>query len=292
MTEKKVNTTGLPQAIQEFGSLRNVIDALRKEEKSLEAKIPVLRKDVLTLQINIDKKESTKAGQSKALDGLHKAIRKQFDELDMVEDRTTRQKEQYQLFEGFLVMLASSPSVNDSIEALIASLKRLLSPGWQLTRSREEMRSLFIRTILGDYLQCFSCSHCGSRFIINRSRDRRYLLNSYCCPLCNYSSSVKADESFLKALVSQDQLENTYLVEQLLEENATLKPLEAFFSIPCEMCKKPITDWTKDNVNAAIMGFGWGHVQCWNTGFEKIKILLKALKQLQETQLEEPSNEE
>jgi hypothetical protein len=59
----------------------------------------------------------------------------------------------------------------------------------------------------------------------------------------------------LKALVSQEQLENTHLVEQLLEENTTLKPLRAFLNVPCEICKKPITDWTEDNVKAAIMGF-------------------------------------
>ncbi len=96
----------------------------------------------------------------------------------------------------------------------------------------------------------------------------------------------------MKALVSQEQLENTHLVEQLLEENTTLKPLRAFLNVPCEICKKPITDWTEDNVKATIMGFGWAHVQCWNTALGKARLLLKALKQPQETQSKKPPNEE
>ena len=50
-------------------------------------------------------------------------------------------------------------------------------------------------------------------------------------PMCHYPFGVMPVDSFLKAMVSEEQVENTYQVEQLMEENANWKLVAAVLSI-------------------------------------------------------------
>ena len=249
MAARKINGTRLRTAIQSFGSLEKAIISLRRTKAVLEKQNEQLRQ-----QISLD--EAVRNSLSNEIKSMSATMDEQKEQYRILSEATGNHRQQYELFQGFMTMLVSSPSVNDSIESLIDSLKRLLSPGWQLTRSNEAMRTLFIRTVLGDYLKCFQCTRCGSRFILNQTLDKQYRLYPYHCPVCHYSDAVKTDESFLKALVSQEQLDNIHLVEQLLEENTNLKPLRVFLDVPCEICGKPITNWSEGSVKAAVMGFG------------------------------------
>ena len=52
-----------------------------------------------------------------------------------------------------------------------------------------------------------------------------------------------ADDSFLKAMVSESQMENVRRVEEFQKENDTLKPFKLFSDLPCEVCKQPVTEW-------------------------------------------------
>ena len=127
------------------------------------------------------------------------------------------------------------------------------------------LRSLFVRTIMGDYLRCFRCDTCGAKFIVNKEPRYKFYDNRYSCPVCYSSFGVKQDDSFLKAMVSEEQLENTRLVEEFQKENDALKPLKVFLDLPCEICGQPMTEWTEQDVRRGVMGGGWGHTECWNT---------------------------
>ena len=82
-------------------------------------------------------------------------------------------------------------------------------------------------------------------------------------------------------MVSEDQIANIVLVENTLKENEALGALKAFLNVTCEICGKPITVWTKDNVWAAIDGCGWAHDECWNSDMGQLRLTLKLIKDAQ-----------
>lgn len=138
-----------------------------------------------------------------------------------------------------------------------------------------------MRTIMGDYLKCFHCIVCGARFIVNKGPRYKSISNYYQCPSCHTYYGVEPADSFLKAMVSEERVESTVLVEETLKANGALEPLKAFLNVPCEMCEKPITEWTEQNVNLAINGVGWGHSQCWNSHLGQLKQWVKLAKEIQ-----------
>jgi primosomal replication protein N len=170
---------------------------------------------------------------------------------------------QYMLSASFLAMASSSPSVTKPRETLITSLMKLVDSGWYSSTTPEDLRSLFVRTMMGDFLKCFRCHSCGAQFIVNREPNK-YTHKHYECPVC-HRSEVRADDSFLKAMVSEEQMENVRRARQVQNENDQLKPFQVFFSVPCEICGQPITEWTERNIKPGIKGYGWGHLACWNT---------------------------
>ncbi len=49
---------------------------------------------------------------------------------------------------------------------------------------------------------------------------------------------------------------------QALEgELQVLRPLKVFLDIPCEVCGKPMSNWTRDQVLKAF--YSWGHKSCF-----------------------------
>ncbi|MBI2853130.1 MAG: hypothetical protein HYX84_08575 [Chloroflexi bacterium] len=142
------------------------------------------------------------------------------------------------------------------------------------------MRGLFIRVIMGDHLKSFRCDYCGSKFITNGKPGSKSKGNYYVCPVCHFMSSVKADDSLLKALVPGKRLEDIQLMEELLKENEALKPFQAFLSAPCEFCHQPVTRWGKFSVQQVIEGAGCGHTACWDTDIGRLKMVAKAAEKI------------
>ena len=54
----------------------------------------------------------------------------------------------------------------------------------------------------------------GVKFIIKSELCKQHLRSNYGCPVCHYSYGVKVDNSFFKALVSEELL----LLGHILEE--------------------------------------------------------------------------
>jgi hypothetical protein len=179
-----------------------------------------------------------------------------------------------------MAMLAESPSVTDSLETLVASLQKLIDSGWYISKNADEMRSLFVRTVMGDYLKCYRCDSCGARFIVNKEPHYKFYGNQYYCPSCHYSLGVKEDDSFLKALVSEKQIENTRHLEKVLAEYGVLEPFKAFLNAPCEICHELVKEWDDYNVKLAIEGIGCGHTPCWRSDLGKMKELARALAKI------------
>ena len=132
---------------------------------------------------------------------------------------------------------------------------------------------------MGDYLKCYRCDKCGARFIVNKEPCRKYYITLYECPAGHSSYQVTEDDSFLKAMVSEEQMESVYRLEQVLKENEALKPLKVFLNLPCEVCGQPITEWTEYEVQKGVKGHSWGHAKCWNSDEGQIKQYMKLVKE-------------
>lgn len=100
----------------------------------------------------------------------------------------------------------------------------------------------------------------------------------YQCPSCRTSYGVEPDDSFLKAMVSEKQVENTRRIEKVVEENEMLGSFKAFLDVPCEICHEPVKEWDDRNVKLATEGFGCGHTQCWNSQLGQLIQLHKFLQ--------------
>jgi hypothetical protein len=271
MGTPKVNGAKLKQALEKFGSLEKAVEGLQNEKLALEQEKSQLRKDNAKLQLNRDKG----LAEVKEFDDRINHRVKQFEQLTHIVEESRRQ---YDLFEGFLAMMASSPSVTDSLEALINSLRTLLDSGWHSSKGIDELRSHFVRTILGDYLKCYGCTNCGAAFLVNKKPHYEYFYNYYVCPACHQHSRVTADDSFLRAMVSEKQQENVHLIEQLQQEYDALRPFKLFFDLPCEVCKRLVTEWTAQDLERGIKGLGWGHGQCWSTSAGQLIQFLRFLQ--------------
>jgi len=186
--------------------------------------------------------------------------------LDQLLMKINRYSRQYALFQGFLAMIGNSPSASRPIESLINSLQMIMRSGWYTSRTEKEWMGLFVQRVFGDYLQSFRCDHCGgSRFMISRGTNMAYKYYQPHCPVCHYSSWVKSDDSFLRAMVSEEQRENVYKAELLMKDNAILKPFKVLVDIPCEVCHQQVKDWTEDKVIKFATGLGWAHEECRKT---------------------------
>ena len=273
---EKANGVKLKKAIEEFGSLEKAVQALRKEKLSLEKSNAQLEQQNAELKLNRD-------GLFAEVQSLYGKLGGQKKELNSLLNEVKKYGHQQELFEGFLAMLLGSPSVTGSLQNLIQLFQELDNLGWRTTNNAEDSRSLFVRTVLGDYLKCFRCETCGASFIVNKEPKSSFL-NYYHCPSCHFSNCVKADDSFIRSMVSEKQLEDVTLAGQLQEQLDVLKPFETFLNLPCEICGKPITEWTNESIKLGITGAGWGHQDCWNTPAGEILAATKALKMIREAQ--------
>ncbi len=273
MEAKVTDFAKLNEALEKFGSLQKANVQLGKANLMLKKenaqfnqennKLAATR-DKLTSQIeNINTKKEDYQGQ---LQSLYSKIK--------------MHNNQYELFCSFIAMVIGSPSVTHSLNYLVMLFQNIIDNGWYLSKSAEDMRSLFIRTVMGDYLKSFRCDACGAKFITNKKLANEYLGNGYYCPVCHYWYAVKEDDSFLEAFVSGKQLEGTQYLEKVLEEYEVLEPFKAFKNVPCEICHKPITEWDDYSVKLVLQGIGCGHTACWYSESGKTRELLRTLQKI------------
>lgn len=274
MVAAKINGAKLKQAVDKFDSLEKAIE-------NFENKKEVLEKESSKLQKTYEELKLTKEKFIADIDDLTNEYSEQKKKLQSLGDNFGKWERQYNLFQGFIAMLIGSPSAETSLKSLISLLQELTESGWVITKDADELRSLFVHTVMGDYLKCFRCDACGAKFITNKKAEHKFLGGDYYCPVCHYWHAVKEDDSFLKAMVSEKKLQDTRYVGELLNENEVLKPFKAFLNVPCEICGQPINEWTEDNVKAVMSGYGWAHTKCWNGDVGKLKLFLILQKQVQ-----------
>jgi len=273
MEAKAIDYAKLNEAVEEFGSLQKANAQLETDRLALEKKNTQLKQDNKKLTVTSNKL----VGQ---IEDMNAKVNDYQSQLHSLTDQIKVYSYQYELVCGLMAMVAESPSVTDSLDTLIASLQKLKEPGWYLPKNADEMRSLFIRTVMGDHLKCFRCDACGAKFITNKKPKYKFFGNGYQCPVCHDLYAVKEDDSFLKALVSEKQLEDTLHLEEVLEEYEVLKPFEAFFTVPCEICHELIGKWDDRNVRLVIQGIGCGHTHCWNSELGQLRELRKTIEQV------------
>ena len=257
MATLKVNSTDLKEAVQKFGSLQQAIEALQNEEQDRKNHNSQLKQDNGELEVTKNKRLTEIAQLDSQISGKKS-------DLQSVSEKEQEHARQYQLFEAFIAMVEGSPAATSSVQVL-ATMINILCTGWQTSKKVDELRALFVRTVMGDYLKSFRCDYCGAQFMVNKKPHSQYIRNYYQCPACHLPSSVKPDDSFLKAMVSEEQLQNVCQAEQLQKELDDYSPFKAFLGLKCEVCGKPVNQWTDKNIETGIDGFGWGHEACWDT---------------------------
>lgn len=284
MGDKKVDTAKLKEAIKYYGSLEEYIEALRKDKHALENHKKKLTQEVSRLDVN-------KRSLEEHISNLNVDIISTRKRVQAEQEKLNQYSYQYELFVSFLAMLVSSPSVSDTTESLIALFQSLSQKVWYSPKSLKDLRSLFVITVMGNYLKCYRCTNCETQFIVNKRVDKLRIARNG-CPVCGLSSFVIADDSFLKAMISEDQIENVYRTETLIEENNRLKPLMPFLEVKCDICNEPILEWTDKNISRAVEGFGWAHNQCWSSDLGQLKLIGKAVQKIQEGRDKPQTNKE
>lgn len=277
MGVKEINFAKLNEAVEKFGSLQKANVQLETDKLVLEKKNTQLKQENYKLA-------ATRNELANQIEDMRRRLKSSQDQFQSLSDKINIHKGQYELFCGFMAMAAESPSVTDSIDILITSFQRLKESGCRLPKNADEMRSLFIRMVMGDYLKCFRCTGCGAKFITNKKPKYKLFGNGYCCPVCHDWYTIKEDDSFLKALVSEQQLDNTQHLEKTLKEIEMLEPFKAFLNVSCEICHKSIEEWDDYNVKLAIDGIGCGHTRCWNSEFGQLREFRKTIEKMKRTQ--------
>ena len=276
MKAKEIDSDKLNEALDKFGSLQKANAQLEKDKLALEKGNAQLKQENNKLAATRDKLTSQ-------IEDMSAKVESYKSKLQSLADQIKVHNYQYELFCGFMAMVAESPSVTDSLKTLVASFQKLIDSGWHISKSARDMRSLFIHTVMGDYLKCYRCDACGAKFITNKKPKNKYFGNGYKCPVCHNWYAVKEDNSFLQALVSGKQLEDTQHLEKVLEEYEVLEPFKAFLNVPCEICHEPITEWGDYSVKLVIQGIGCGHTQCWNSELGRLIELRKAIEKVKKS---------
>jgi hypothetical protein len=241
----------------EVRKLLGETDSLLEANKGLKAEKKMLMKDRVGLA-------SEKASLQAVVESLlarkaevQKSTTKELDSLDSLRQMRRTKQRQYDLFEALLVMFSTGTPYQDATPEKLGATVTELGKGWHPGRPPEELKGMFVTAVCGSYLHSIRCTQCQARFIVDRPCDayNRYY-DKYECPVCHSSWHTEANEDFIRAMFSQEELT---LSGGLRQEVERLKPLEVFLDIPCCRCKKPM-NLTREQVLNAFSG--WGHTAC------------------------------
>ena len=210
MVPQEVDGVGLKQALEKFGSLQKAINSLQTQKKALETNISALIKDIDAKEkarakylddLNYLKKTIEERKQN--LDDLEKAFRKYRQDVDEFIANNKQFLLQYQMVEGFVAMLQTSPSTKESIRELAINILMIGEATWKFSDEPDKLRWLFVHTVLGDYLHCYRCDRCETKFIANKKSQS--VITGYHCPNCGFLSSAKPDDSFVEAMLGSSK---------------------------------------------------------------------------------------
>jgi len=207
MISQKVNGISLKQAVEEFGSLQKAINSLKIQKKTLQT-------DLLALTRDMNSKEKTRVKYLEDLNHLKKTIEERKQNLDDLEKAFRKYRQdanefidnnkqlivQYYMVEGFVAMLHTSPSTKESIKELASNILMMGEAVWKFSNEPNKLRRLFVHTVLGEHLHCYRCDRCGLKLITNKEPQSH--ITGYWCPDCGVLSSLKADNSFLEAMLN------------------------------------------------------------------------------------------
>jgi hypothetical protein len=273
----KVDLTGIKDAIRRHSSLSQTLAEMQAQRQTLETKLSQLHDD----NLDEENKQKCLSNQIAELQGNINEREKTLADLDT---SVNRKRRQWDIFEWFMAMVSTSPSTGaEFYNGLVSFLESVMRPGGFTSKSAEELRSAFVRAVMGDYLHCFRCDFCGAKFILNRSPY--YRGRGYTCPACASMFSVKADDSFITEMVNPSTLDKISLTQRLQEQVDRLKPLEVFLDIPCAICEKPMPN-DRLNREGALKVFkeaAIAHPGCWNTPAGQtlyLKVLAKEITDL------------
>ena len=264
-----INTNKLQQSLSKYGSLEKSIEQLSAKNKSL-----LLQNSKLTDEnedLKRDKKDLTAD-----VDSINVNLEHRKEELQKLDETYNIFKRQYNLFQALMAMLGSA-AISKPISYLVGLLQELAKSTFYFTKDNSDLRSLFIQEVLGDYLKCYYCDSCGASFLVNKDPKDTFF-NRYTCPACHQWFYVKSNDFFVKVMVSEQQIENIATANQLKAKLNTLENFEAFIGLPCKVCKKPVTEWTKNNVKAIIEELGVAHDKCWQEPLGQVLIHKKAFE--------------
>lgn len=188
----KASGAKINEALAQYGSLREAVGDLEILKSALEKFADTL------------KKQTAELGQDKAkllveIKALGDKLSEQRDQLDRQSERVRRRDYQYHLFESFIAMVEGSPSVTKSIEDLIAMFQWLLESGWDKSLEPNQLRSIFVNNVLGQFVNCSRCTVCDTRFILSKGARSRFHLSHWCCPIC-HNTKLTGDDSLLQAI--------------------------------------------------------------------------------------------
>lgn len=171
MAAKKVSGSKLKQALEKFGSLQKANEELLSENQALKQQNTELKQENAQLM-------ATKSKMLTETKDLDDKLNHQKEQLQDQSKRIKQNDFQYLLFESFIAMVMGSLSVTSSIQALITLFLQLLDSGWQTSKKADDLRSLFVRTVMGELPQVFSLRtlwgklHCQQRAIWQGRRVR------------------------------------------------------------------------------------------------------------------------
>lgn len=234
-------------------------NSLTKAQKEIKTENDQLKASSTSLKSQVDGLSRKKDGLAADIVKLDKQLAGERESLAGLKQQREAKKQQYDLFEALLAMFSGKTPYQDCTPEKLASAVLKLAQGWYSGLSVEELRGMFVTSVCGNYLHSIRCAQCSARFIVDRSQDsyNKYE-TSYHCPVCDYHFYTKANDDFLKAMFSQEELNRSNGLQQELER---LKPMEVFLDIPCSVCKKPMSNsWTREQVLEAFTG--WGHKLC------------------------------
>ena len=274
--DRQIDGAKLNEALEKHGALSRTLAAMQSQRQSLKAELADLRNQWLDAENEIRNLSAQIAALQHKL-GEHAKV---LHDLDRIIERDQRQ---YDLFEAFMVMVLTSPSSGDKpIGGLLSSFQQVVQSAWYTAKSVEDLRSVFIRVVLGDYLHCFRCDTCGAKFIVNRGPYYQHASNYYQCPTCHSSLSVKADESFLVELVSPGKPEEVSRTQKLQTGVDRLKSLEVFMDIPCAICGKPMPndEWVREDIVRIFKEPPKAHPACWRTPTGQAILFKESVKAL------------
>jgi len=242
----------IKEDVKKLGCLYKAIAKREAEEKSKT-------RTLQWLDDEIAKRHQTIRKQSEEVEAGAKLIAEQLKLFEYWNERIEESKWQYEFFQLFISMLLTSPSAAESAEALgvagfrgspLAALglriRALSEKGWTHSKegTSEERRATFIAIVMGSYLHSIHCGKCGASFIVNKAPNAySQWRSSYYCPVCDFQSYTKPDNTFFDLMVSPELTKKFQDMRALLDimrktdSEALGKKLKLLDSLPSEVYK-------------------------------------------------------